>query len=88
MWKLDQMAGFGLRGIPNDIFQSIEKFKFIVDGKIRKTNTLAVIKLVGLVIENGMKILGDWIFLQDVFHLGLLTLVFYWQNKMKSLHQY
>jgi len=22
MWKLDQMAGFGLRGIPNDIFQS------------------------------------------------------------------
>ena len=35
-----------------------EKFKFIVDGKIRKTNTLAVIKLVGLVIENGMKILG------------------------------
>ena len=22
MWKLDQVAGFGLRGIPNDIFQS------------------------------------------------------------------
>lgn len=22
MWKLDQMAGFGLRGVPNDIFQS------------------------------------------------------------------
>ena len=22
MWKLEQMAGFGLRGIPNDIFQS------------------------------------------------------------------
>ena len=22
MWKLDQMAGFGLRGMPNDIFQS------------------------------------------------------------------
>tara|TARA_Y100000816_G_C26079658_1_gene568858 strand:+ start:194 stop:1483 length:1290 start_codon:yes stop_codon:yes gene_type:complete len=32
MWKLDQMAGFGLRGIPNDIFQSslfAEIIKFI-----------------------------------------------------------
>ena len=32
MWKLDQMAGFGLRGIPNDIFQSslfAEVLKFI-----------------------------------------------------------
>ena len=32
MWKLDQMAGFGLRGIPNDIFQSslfAEIMKFI-----------------------------------------------------------
>ena len=34
MWKLDQMAGFGLRGIPNDIFKSslfaelIKFFKF------------------------------------------------------------
>ncbi len=32
MWKLDQMAGFGLRGIPNDIFQSslfAEIIKFV-----------------------------------------------------------
>lgn len=32
MWKLDQFAGFGLRGIPNDIFQSslfAEFIKFI-----------------------------------------------------------
>ena len=32
MWKLDQMAGFGLRGNPNDIFQSslfAEFVKFI-----------------------------------------------------------
>ena len=32
MWKLDQMAGFGLRGIPNNIFQSslfAEVIKFI-----------------------------------------------------------
>ena len=32
MWKLDQMAGFGLTGIPNDIFQSSlfsEILKFI-----------------------------------------------------------
>ena len=32
MWKLDQMAGFGLRGVPNDIFQSslfAEIVKFI-----------------------------------------------------------
>ena len=32
MWKLDQMAGFGLRVIPNDIFQSslfAEIIKFI-----------------------------------------------------------
>ena len=32
MWKLDQFAGFGLRGIPNDIFKSslfAEVIKFI-----------------------------------------------------------
>ena len=32
MWKLDQFAGFGLRGVPNDIFQSslfAEIIKFI-----------------------------------------------------------
>ena len=32
MWKLNQMAGFGLRGIPNDIFQNSlfsEILKFI-----------------------------------------------------------
>ena len=35
-----------------------EKYKFIIDGKIKNLNTLAIIKLVGLVVENGMKILG------------------------------
>ena len=35
-----------------------EKYKFIIDGKIRNVNTLAVIKLIALVLENGMKILG------------------------------
>ena len=35
-----------------------ENFKFIVDGKIKNSNTLAIIKLVALVVENGMKILG------------------------------
>ena len=32
MWKLNQFAGFGLRGVPNDIFQSslfAEIIKFI-----------------------------------------------------------
>ena len=32
MWKLDQMAGFGLKGIPNDIFKNslfAEIIKFI-----------------------------------------------------------
>ena len=35
-----------------------EKYKFISDNKIKNENTLAVIKLVSIVIENGMKILG------------------------------
>jgi len=34
-----------------------EKYKFIIDGKIKNLNTLAIIKLVALVVENGMKIL-------------------------------
>ena len=34
------------------------KYKFIVDNKIKNKNTLLIIKLVGLTIENGMKILG------------------------------
>ena len=33
-------------------------YKFIVDGKIKNTNTLLVIKLVSITIENGMRILG------------------------------
>ena len=33
-------------------------YKFIVDEKIKNKNTLLVIKLVALTIENGMKILG------------------------------
>ena len=33
-------------------------YKFIVDGKIKNTNTLLIIKLIFLTIENGMKILG------------------------------
>ena len=33
-------------------------YKFIVDGKIKSTNTLLIIKLVALTIKNGMKILG------------------------------
>ena len=33
-------------------------YKFIIDGKIKNTNTLLIIKLVALTIENGMKILG------------------------------
>ena len=32
-------------------------YKFIVDGKIKNTNTLLIIKLVSLTIENGMEIL-------------------------------
>jgi arginyl-tRNA synthetase len=34
-----------------------EKYKFIIDSKIKNLNTLAIIKLVALVVENGMKIL-------------------------------
>tara|TARA_B110000211_G_scaffold211742_1_gene250869 strand:+ start:394 stop:2118 length:1725 start_codon:yes stop_codon:yes gene_type:complete len=34
------------------------KYKFIVDGKIKNKNTLLIIKLTALTIENGMKILG------------------------------
>ena len=34
------------------------KYKFIVDQKIRNKNTLLIIKLVSITIENGMKILG------------------------------
>jgi arginyl-tRNA synthetase len=33
-------------------------FKFIIDGKIKNINTLIIIRLVALTIENGMKILG------------------------------
>jgi arginyl-tRNA synthetase len=33
-------------------------YKFIIDGKIKNTNTLLVIKLVSITIENGMRILG------------------------------
>ncbi len=35
-----------------------DSFKFIKDGKIKKIQTLAIIKLVALTITNGMKILG------------------------------
>jgi len=35
-----------------------KSYKFIVDGKIRSTNTLLIIKLAALTIENGMRILG------------------------------
>ena len=35
-----------------------EEYKFIVNNKIKNLNTLAIIKLVALVVENGMKILG------------------------------
>ena len=34
------------------------KYKFITNGKINNHNTLIIIKLVSIVIENGMKILG------------------------------
>ena len=34
------------------------KYKFIVNEKIKNRNTLLIIKLVSLTIENGMKILG------------------------------
>jgi arginyl-tRNA synthetase len=34
------------------------KYKFIVDDKIRNKNTLLIIRLVALTIENGMRILG------------------------------
>ncbi len=34
------------------------EYKFIVNNKIKNLNTLAIIKLVALVVENGMKILG------------------------------
>ena len=33
-------------------------YKFIVDGKIKNANTLLLVKLVAITIENGMKILG------------------------------
>jgi arginyl-tRNA synthetase len=36
----------------------VESFRFINDGKIRNNNTLVIIKLVQVVIENGMNILG------------------------------
>tara|TARA_B100001996_G_scaffold178591_1_gene136356 strand:- start:1614 stop:3338 length:1725 start_codon:yes stop_codon:yes gene_type:complete len=35
-----------------------EKFKLVKDGKIKNFNSLIIIKLVAIVIENGMKILG------------------------------
>ena len=35
-----------------------ENFKFIINGKVKNINTLGIIKLVAVVIENGMKILG------------------------------
>ena len=35
-----------------------QNYKFIIDGKIKNTNTLLIIKLVALTIENGMRILG------------------------------
>jgi len=35
-----------------------EKYKFIVNGKIKNNNTFLIIKLTALTIENGMKILG------------------------------
>ena len=34
------------------------KYKFIINGKIKNKNTLLIVKLVSLTIENGMKILG------------------------------
>jgi arginyl-tRNA synthetase len=34
------------------------KYKFIIDNKIKNKNTLLIIKLVALTVENGMKILG------------------------------
>ena len=33
-------------------------YKFIINGKVKNINTLGIIKLVAVVIENGMKILG------------------------------
>ncbi|MBA1339675.1 MAG: arginyl-tRNA synthetase [Pelagibacterales bacterium] len=33
-------------------------YKFIIDGKIKNSNTLLIIKLVAITIENGMRILG------------------------------
>ena len=35
-----------------------QKYKFIVNGKIKNKNTLLIIKLVSLTVENGMKILA------------------------------
>ncbi len=35
-----------------------ENFKFIIEGKVKNINTLGIIKLVSVVIENGMNILG------------------------------
>ena len=35
-----------------------EKFKFVINGKPKNLNTIAIIKLVSIVIQNGMKILN------------------------------
>jgi len=35
-----------------------QNYKFIIDGKIKSKNTLLIIKLISLTIENGMRILG------------------------------
>jgi len=35
-----------------------QNYKFIIDGKIKNNNTLLIIKLVAITIENGMRILG------------------------------
>ena len=34
------------------------EYKFVINGKARNLNTLSVIKILSVVIENGMKILG------------------------------
>ena len=35
-----------------------EDYKLVKDGKIKQLNSLIIIQLVAIVIENGMKILG------------------------------
>ena len=35
-----------------------EKYKFINNGKIKNKNTLVIIKLISIVVKNGMNILG------------------------------